>query len=265
MIKKYTLLALVFSLIIICTGSPKAQNQQNLKELLQQGDKLAEKQFDNNGALDKYMAADKINPGNWEIYWRISRSYVDIADELPASSDIQKAERQAEYQAAFDYADKAVRLAPDKSVTYLRRAIANGKIALFKGIFSVIGIVNRVKEDAETALKLGNGDSHVQAVSHYVLGRTHLKVCEKPYLVRLPLGLGWGDLDKAESELKTAVEIKPNFRMFYLELAKLYIENDEYQKAKENLNKLERSPKANQDDDKFLAEGRTLIEKIKDK
>ena len=31
------------------------------------------------------------------------------------------------YQKAFDFADRAVKLAPDKSVTYLRRAIANGK------------------------------------------------------------------------------------------------------------------------------------------
>lgn len=230
---------------------------QNLQDLLKTGDKYAEEQFNNQKALETFLQAEKLSANNWEVCWRLSRTYVDLADHSSGS------EQQAKYQQALDYAEKAVKLAPDKSVTYIRRAIANGKIALFKGVFSVIGLVNRVKADAEKAISLGNGGNYVQAVSHYVLGRTHLKVCEKPYLVRLPLGLGWGDMDVSEKELKKAVDIYPNFRMFYLELAKAYIENDEYVKARESLMKLQNSPKANQDDEKYLAESKTLMEKIK--
>ncbi|MGE5681763.1 MAG: hypothetical protein ACM34K_12870 [Bacillota bacterium] len=258
----------VCAFILLCIGAPTiAQNQrdQSIKDLLQQGDKFAEEQFDNTAALNKYQQADKLSPENWEVFWRISRAYVDLADRMPSATSEQKNAQQSKYQLAFDYADKAVKLAPDKSVTYLRRAIANGKIALFKGVFSVIGIVNRVKEDAEKAIKLGNGGSYVQAIAHYVLGRTHAKVCEKSYLVRLPLGLGWGKIETAESEIKKAIEIYPKFRMFFLDLAKVYIEEDEYQKAKQALSMIEKLPKANQDDDKYLAEGRALSEQIKNK
>ena len=97
-----------------------------------------------------------------------------------------------------------LKLGPDQSITYVRRAIANGRIALFEGIFSAIGSVNDVKDDCEKAIQLGNGGNYVQALAHYVLGRGHLKVCEKAYLVRLPLGLGWGDTEEAVRHLETA-------------------------------------------------------------
>ncbi len=102
-------------------------------------------------------------------------------------------------------------------------------------------------------------------LAHYVLGRTHLKVCEKAYLVRLPLGLGWGDTEEAVRLLETAVKLKPNFRMFLYELAKAYIEEDEYDKAKETLKKVEKAPKAHEDDDQVLNDAKNLYEKIKNK
>lgn len=236
---------------------------QSADQLLKEGDRLAEELFDNQKALDKYLQADKVSPRNWEVYWRISRTYVDIAEHMPSSTGAQKDAQLEKFQTAYDYADKAIKLAPDKSINYVRRAAANGKIALFKGVFSVLGIVNSVKADAEKAIKLGNGGSYIQAVAHYILGRTHSKVCEKGYLVRLPLGLGWGDIDVAEKEIKKALELHPNFRMFYLDLAKVYIQKDDYQKAREVIAKLEKSPKSDEDDDKLLAEARTLKEKIK--
>lgn len=238
---------------------------QTVDQLIKEGDKFAEETYEHSKALEKYTAADKLSPKNWEVYWRISRAHVDMAEHLPSATDEQKKTQLAGYQEAYDWADKAVKLAPDKSINYLRRAIANGRIALYKGVFSVIGIVNSVKNDLEKAIKLGNGGAEVQATAHYVLGRTHAKVCEKAYLVRVPLGLGWGDTDVAEEEFKKAIQIRPNFRMFYFDLAKFYIEEDEYDKAKAALAKVQGSPKQDEDDDKLLAESKDLLASIKNK
>ncbi|MFN3694117.1 MAG: tetratricopeptide repeat protein, partial [Ignavibacterium sp.] len=169
---------------------------QSLEELLKEGDNYVA-QFDNQKALEVYQKADQLFPNNWEVYWRLSRAYVDIGEHLPDKTDREKDTQLEYYKKAFDYADKAVKLAPTQSITYVRRAIANGRIALFEGVFSAVGTVKDVKNDCEKAIQLGNGGNYVQALAHYVLGRTHLKVCEKPYLVRLPLGLGWGDTEKA--------------------------------------------------------------------
>lgn len=236
---------------------------QSLEDLLKEGDKYVT-EFNNKAALDVYQKADKQYPNNWEVYWRISRSYVDIGEHMPEKTDEEKDAQYEFYKIAFHYADKSVQLAPNEAITYVRRAIANGRIALFEGVFSAIGTVKDVKKDCEKAIQLGNGGNYFQALAHYVFGRTHLKVCEKGYLIRLPLGLGWGDTEDAVNLLEIAVKLRPNFRMFLFELAKAYIEEDEYDKAKETLLKVEKAPKVDEDDDIVLADAKKLYEEIKD-
>ncbi|MFZ2324859.1 MAG: tetratricopeptide repeat protein [Ignavibacteriaceae bacterium] len=256
------ILQLTFILLFLVFGF-SVSFAQSVEELLKSGDQYVA-EFNHQKALDSYLKADKLSPNNWDVLWRISRTYVDLGENLPDKTDEQKAEQEKIYKKALEYADKSVKLGSDKSITYVRRAIANGRIALFEGVFSAIGTVKDVKADCEKAIQLGNGDNYVQALAHYVLGRTHLKVCEKAYLVRLPLGLGWGDTGEAVRLLETAVKLKPNFRMFMFELAKAYIEEDEYDKAKDMLKKIEKAPKVDEDDDVVLADAKKLYEKIKD-
>ena len=235
---------------------------QSLDELLKQGDQYVA-EFNHQKALDNYIQADKLSPNNWDVLWRISRAYVDLGEKMPDKTSEQKDEQEKTYKKALEYADKSVKLGADQAITYVRRAIANGRIALFEGVFSAIGTVKDVKADCEKAIQLGNGGNYVQALAHYVLGRTHLKVCEKAYLIRLPLGLGWGDTEEAVRLLETAVKLKPNFRMFLFELAKAYVEEDEYDKAKETLKSVEKAPKVDEDDDIVLADAKKLYEEIK--
>ena len=50
--------------------------------------------------------------------------------------------------------------------------------------------------------------------------------------------------------------------MFYLALAKAYMEEDEYEKAKETLTQLEKAPFVDEDDDKVLEEAKELMVKV---
>lgn len=249
----YSLLA--FFLLFLFSGL----NAQDWKSLVAEGDKLALKQFKNNDALKKFLEADKKSPNNWEILWRLSRTYVDIGEHSSGNAQMTNFEKSE------NYASRAIKAAPNQSITYLRRAIANGRIALYKNVFSAAGLVNSVKADVEKAIALGNGGNDVQAVAHYVLGRTHNKLCEKPYIFRLPLGLGWGDIDVAIKELKKAIQLRPNFRMFHLEIAKAYIEKEDYNKARTHLNKIPSIPFLDEDDNTVLAESKKLLAEIKNK
>jgi len=252
----------LLSILLLAVFGLSTSFAQTVEELLKQGDQFVE-DYQNQKALDTYLKADKISPNNWEVLWRISRAHVDLGEKMPDKTDAQKDEQEKVYQKAFEYADKSLKNGSGQSITYVRRAIANGRIALFQGVFSAVGTVNDVKEDCEKAIQLGNGGNYVQALAHYVLGRTHSKVCEKSYLVRLPIGLGWGDTEEAIRLLEIANKLKPNFRMFMLELAKAYVEEDEYDKAKELLKKIEKAPKVDEDDDKVLADAKKLYEEIK--
>lgn len=237
---------------------------QSVDSLIQKSDSLALQAFDPNAALEVLLEAEKLDAKNYEVLWRISRSYVDIGEHLPGETDEQEEQQRAKYDKAAEYAEKAVTVAPNKSINYLRRAIAYGRIALFEGVFDVIGTVDDVRADLEKAIALGNGGKEVQSTAHYVLGRTHAKVCEKAYLVRLPLGLGWGDIDIAFEEFEKAISMRPNFRMFHFDYAKALIEEDEYEKAREHLNKIKTLPILDEDDKKLEKEAALLLEEIKD-
>jgi len=236
---------------------------QSIEEFIDSGDKYY-KEFKNEKALEVFQKADVEFPDNWEIMWRISRCYVDIGEHLPTSTSEQEDAQFAKYELALEYADKSVSLAPDQSVTYLRRAIANGRIALFKGVFSVADVVEMVRMDCEKAIELNNGGNDIQGVVHYVLGRTHDKISDKWAPARSVLGLGWADIDSALVHYEKAVQLKPNFVMIYLDYARANIEESKYEKARELLNKAIESPIEDEDDEVRKEEAKALLEEIKD-
>jgi tetratricopeptide (TPR) repeat protein len=251
---RFIFLALLFTV---------AASAQDIKALVAEADACAEQKFDNRKALEALNRAEKLEPKNYAVLWRLSRTWVDIAEHLPAQTDAQKDEQLRQYQTALDYAQKAIAANPNGMMGYLRRAIANGRIALFKGVFSVVGLVKDVKSDCEKAIKIGGEEPRQMATAHYVLGRTHAKVCEKPYLVRLPLGLGWGDRDVAAEEFEKAIVLNPEFIMFRLDAARNYAEMDEYKKARAHLGKIPSLPTRDEDDERFRKEAASLLGSIK--
>jgi len=181
------------------------------------------------------------------------------------STSEQKDTQLATFQKGFEYADKAVNLEPDNSIGYLRRAVANGRIALFKGLFSVAGVVNSVRADAEKAIQLNNGGNFVQGVAHYVLARTHAKTSEKWKPARAILGLGWADNEVALEEYRKAIALYSGYLMFYVDYAISLEREDDYKTAREMLNIAFNCQKQHQDDDSRLAEAKNIMAEIKDK
>ena len=237
---------------------------QQVDKLIDEGDKFTDS-FNNKSALDKYLQADKISPKNWDILWRISRSYVNIGTHMAENSGDEKDAQLAVFQKALSYADMSVTYGSDKSITYLRMSIANGRIALFKGVFTVGSVINSIKSDCEKAIKLNNGGNYVQGLAHYVLARTNAKISEKWAPARAVLGLGWADNEIALKEFKTAISLYPNFRMFYIDYARSLIKEDDYGAAREMLNKCISSPRQEEDDDSRLAEAKLMLNEIKNK
>ncbi len=228
----------------------------DVKTYLAQADSL-NKLFQYEDALKILQDADKKFPNNWKILWRISREMVYIGNFMKDDDA-----REAQYTKAMEYADRAVKLAPDKSITYLRRAIANGKIALFKGVFSVGELVNSVKADLEKAIELGNGGDYVQAIAHYVLGRTHAKVSEKWKPARSVLGLGWADLDIALKEYATAEKLYPGFAMIHLDYAKALMRAEKYKEAKAELEKVLAAKILDKEDPQRKEEAKELLKEV---
>ncbi len=257
------LLILSFGFLISATNIARAltaDDSTHVSQLIAQGNEFSEKVFDNQKALEKYSEALALSPDNYEILWRLSRTYVDIGEHLPKNTDAEKQKQLEWYEKSLDFAKKAIAANPKGAMGYTRKAIANGRIALFRGVWESLDLVKQTKADCEKAIALDS----MEATAYYVLGRAHAKVCEKPKFIRWPLGLGWANMDDAVKNYEKAIELRPSFIMYRLDCARAYVGMDEYGKAREHLTKIASLSKEDEDDDVFRKEAAELLERIKD-
>jgi tetratricopeptide (TPR) repeat protein len=224
-------------------------------------DSLADVAFQNKPALEVLVVADAKYPGSYDILWRVSRTYSDMGAAINAVSDEQKKQQLELYEKSLAFANQAIAANSAGSMGYTRRAIANGRIALFKGVWESIDLVKQVKGDCEKAMELDKNNS----LAFYIYARTHAKVSEKPKLFRWPLGLGWANIDEAIKNFEISIALRPNYIMYRLDAAKAYIEEDEYEKARAHLMAISTMQKTYQLDDDSRKEAAELLEKIKGK
>ncbi len=237
-----------------------AFSTQTLQQLISQSDALFDK-FDNRGAREVLLTANENFPREGEVLWRLARVEMHIADNSPDKTDEEKKAQLSKYKTAYQYADSAVICDPKSSMAYTFRAAVDGKIALFKGVFSVAPIVKQVKEDCERAISLDPNNS----IAYYILGRTNARLAEKPVMFRWPLGLAWGNRKDAIKFYLKAISLDPNFIMFRLDLAHAYIDNSDYKEAREQLQAIADLPLRDDRDSLRKTEAADLLQKIKDK
>lgn len=260
---------------------PQLIFSQNYVDL---GDNALKNDFNFEKALEYYSIALGKDPTNISIINRISNTLIHIGDKLPQdlkdietehkfgmginskkesldSSEIAGAQID-NYKKALSLATQALDINPKDAEAYVRRAVANARIAVTKGIFSVAKIVNQVKDDLEMAIKIGTGGNDIQAIAHYVLAKTHDEVSEKWKPARSIIGLGWGDLEIALQEYNIAINLKDNVRMFYLDYGKALLEDDDIIKAKEILSKIKNCPVLDVDDNNRLEEANKILAEL---
>jgi len=83
------LLILAFGFLVPTTSMVAAlttDDSTHVSQLIAQGNEFSEKVFDNQKALEKYTEALALSPNDYEILWRLSRTYVDIGEHLPKNS-----------------------------------------------------------------------------------------------------------------------------------------------------------------------------------
>lgn len=228
--------------------------------LIQEGDEFAEKEFDNQRALARYLDALTVEPNSDEIFWRISRAYVDIAEHLPSVTENDRTYQLATYERAMEYANKAIGADPGSSMGYARRAVATSRIAMFSGVWESSELINRVREDAQRAIELDPRNS----LAHFMLGRTHERTSERPWMFRVVLGLAWADLEEAAVHYEEAIRLRPDFISYRISCARAYFELGEYEKAKAHLSVIPSLLKLDEDDDRFKQEAKDLVERIRE-
>jgi len=240
----------LFLFCIIVLFGVSLSYSSDTTSLITQGDSLYHL-FNNRGAEAKFIKALELEPQNADILWRLSRTMVDIGEHLP------KDNQEGYYNSATSYADKAIAADAKNPQGHLRRAIALGRLALFKGVFKSVSLVKQVKLSLDNCLALAPNEP----VAHYVLARTHHRLCEKPKLALKVMGLGWADLEIAEAEFKKAISLDETYIMFRYDYAKMLIELGRIKEAEEQLKKVLELPIRDEDDQEKKQDAKRMLSK----
>lgn len=204
--------------------------------------------------LDQFYANDK---NSYDVLWRMSRLEILIGDQKEGQDS-----QLGHYEQALEYANRAIKANKKGTLGYVRRAAANGKLALFQGVLTSTSYVNAVRDDCEKAIKYNSDGDYNLAAAYYILGRTHLKLYETPVVLRMPLDLDWGNLDEAVEYLEKAVELRPGFLWYQLDYARALIEFEEEKKAKKLLTAIADMEFQEPGDDARKAEAAELLKSL---
>jgi tetratricopeptide (TPR) repeat protein len=114
---------------------------------------------------------------------------------------------------------------PKHAEAWIWRGIIESSFAGVKGGLGALSLVDDAKSSFEKALSLD--ETALQGSAHTSLGILYLKVPGWP--------ISFGDEDKSQEHLNTAVKMNPKGLDINYFLAEFYLEKNKYKKAKEHL------------------------------
>lgn len=207
-------LSLLLCFIIFGASLTRAEGVEAVLEKA----RAAEAAFDARGALELYLAAEKLRPDDPVILQKIAQQLSDLS--LVVASD---AEKKAQAEKALAYAKRAVELAPDNAVNVLSLAVCYGKMGVYSDTRTKIEYSRLVREKAMEAMVLDPNYDW----AHHVLGRWHYEVAGLGATTRFFVRVIYGGLPEASKEeavrrLAEAVKLAPQRVPHHLELGFAY-------------------------------------------
>jgi tetratricopeptide (TPR) repeat protein len=225
--------------------------------LIAKGDQF-EKQLQPKEALESYLPANKLEPGNVDLLVRIARQYRHLMSDTP-----EKKEKLRLGNISLEFADRAATLAPNNSEAQLSPAISYGKMLPFMGSKDQVNASPKIKAAADRALQLNpNNDT-----AWHVLGRWNRVLANVNVVKRTLAKALYGDLpvttnQEAEKCLLKAIEINPNRCIHHIELGRIYVQMGRKEDARKRLQEGLAMPNKEHDDPEMKEIGRQLLEKL---
>jgi tetratricopeptide (TPR) repeat protein len=185
--------------------------------LLKKGDAFDAK-FDNQKALDTYLAAEKLGPPNAELLRRIAQEYGELMADT-SSTD----QKRALGEKAVDYAKQAVAADPKDAMAELALAVCYGRIAPLLDNKTKIAYSRLVKEYADKALALDPSND----LTYNVLGSWNYELAGLNPFLRSMAGFIYGTLPDASYEesakdFQKALQLNPNRLANHIGLGRTY-------------------------------------------
>jgi len=245
--------------LLVCAWAVSLTPQASkVKTLLIEAEKLHDAS-DFTGTMAKLREAEKIDPKNPEVLWKIARAYFDFADQQPDNMEVQK----ANVYPGFEYAKKCVELAPNVAGGHQYYAILIGRIGEIEGTKQKITNSYAVREHTEKAIALDPQND----ANYHVMGRWHFALADLSWAERQIASLIYATPPKAsfaeaEQFFTKAHELNPKDIRHLLWLSKTQIELKKKEAAKKNLQQALALPAESDSDKAMQKESVELLKKV---
>jgi tetratricopeptide (TPR) repeat protein len=194
---------------------------QTAEEYIAQGDALFNEMKDMAAAKEAealYHKAIGLMDNRYEAFWRLSRILYYIGEHTE-----KKKEKKSIFAQGVYYAEKAINLESEKPDGHYWHGVNNGKYGETRGVLKSLFLVKPIKQAMNKVIEIDR--SYEEGGPDRVLGRVYFK---------LP-GFAGGSKEKSLEHLLKSKEYGPEDAVTRLYLAETYLELDEVDKAKEEL------------------------------
>ncbi|MCB1276322.1 hypothetical protein [Prosthecobacter sp.] len=226
-------------------------------EMVKQGD-VYDAQFKPEAALKYYAPAEKLEPDNAALLVKIARQHVYLMAEQSSKSARLQSGRKA-----IAYAERAVKLAPNKCESHLALAICLGKLTPLVGNREGVEASRRIKTAAERAVQLDPKNDY----AWHLLGRWHQELAQISGVTRgvalvIYGGLPAASYDEAVECFEKAASLNPHRLIHVIELGRTYALMGRKTEASRLLKKGLAMPDTDKDDPETKQRGRATLARL---
>jgi len=238
---------------------------QTAADQIRQGDEYYA-QFNDQKALEEYLAAAQAEPENYEALWKTARAYFDLGDLMDPKDESAKEKQRQFFTESLGYARKAVRANPNDTWGHFFVSAAQGKYVLTKGKKEQINASKTIKAEIEKAIELDPNND----LAYHAMGIWHRTMADIGGAQRFLGGMIYGSIPKGTNEesernLQKAITLKPDYTNHHLELGRTYLAMKKYDLAKQEFQKTLELPNSTSKCDTYKKEAQAELDALKKK
>ena len=261
--KKASIAGLAVLACLMASSAPLCG--QTAADQIRQGDEYYA-QFNDQKALEEYLAAAQAEPENYEALWKTARAYFDLGDLMDPKDDSAKEKQRQFFTESLGYARKAVRANPNDTWGHFFVSAAQGKYVLTRSKKEQINASKAIKATIEKAIELDPNND----LAYHAMGIWHRTMADIGGAQRFLGGMIYGSIpmgtnEESERNLQKAITLKPDYTNHHLELGRTYLAMKKYDLAKQEFQKTLELPNSTSKCDTYKKEAQAELDALKKK
>lgn len=226
MYKLFFIYFIIFSTLTIAT---------DVRSFIIKGDEYYAR-FENQNALKQYEKAYKFAKNDYEVLFKLTRTYNDVGEEYV---ELRKRDEAEKYiNKAIEYAELFKSKFPDSAAVYTYLAMSYGNVAMFRGGKEKVKLAQKIKQNLDISMKKNPHDF----LPYIILGIYNREVASLSWIEKLFANTFFGELpegsfEESEKLFLKALNLEPGMIVATFQLARTY---RRMEREKEEINMLKK-------------------------